>query len=497
MNTSARTILTAALLGVLPNTSVLRADDAHEDLSNCVSIVDLDGDAVIRRTDPGNDGQLPAGATIPDIASVSICAWQPFNPAVDPYVGTTIDPDGADIFKLEIIINGFVNPPGHLFGSNPDVFVFGPSPVVGFLDIDVDDEKDTGGELDGAAESRYLANVGRFGIRPYDSLGERIATSRQDIDGNFNTQPQYERSGADFALVLCGCDAPTIVSQSGNMDNIFDPGEDWIVNARFFERAQGYRDASAAFGGSAPGLYDPKVDLRFTHDIATDTTTITLVYPLTMAGAAALAGQPEQPIDLNVANHNSIAEGIQDIIDGADAGGISGPAWELVRKWQGEDYTHATDISEWSMTALFGMPYASPSEGTYVWTDTAGDETFGDLDGNGTVDTADESLVRNTVYDNDNTSNDADNTFNGMWTLLNPGYNFSLYDLDGDMVVDAIDLNILRPVADYNRDGIVNTADFIVYLNDWASGNSSADLNLDQVLNTLDFVVFLNAWSAG
>jgi len=473
------------------------ADDSHKDSVSCISLVDTVGDMVIRRTDPGNDGMLPAGATIPDILSVEVCAWEPFDPVSDPYTGQTVDSDGANIFKLEIVIGGFVNPPGHLFGANPDVFVFGPAPIVGFVDFDVDGQKNTGGELNGAAETRYLANVGRFGIRPNDSLGERIATSRADIDGDFFTAPQFERTGEDFALVLCGCDSPVIVSQSGNQDNIFDPGEDWIVRARFFERAQGYRDASAAFGGSAPGLYDPKVDLRFTHDIPTNTTTITLVFPLTMAGAAALAGQPEQPIDLNVGNQTSIAEGVQDIIDGADAGGIFGPAWELVRRWRGENVSEAENISEWTMTALFGMPYASTDEGIYAWTDTAGDETFGDLDGDGNVDTNDEDLIRQNVYQNDGQSSDADNSFDGVWTLINPGWNFSLYDLDGDMRVASEDLDILRPVGDYDRDGTVDIADFIAFLNDWASQDNQADLNLDQVVNTQDFIIFLNAWSAG
>ena len=51
--------------------------------------------------------------------------------------------------------------------------------------------------------------------------------------------------------------------------------------------------------------------------------------------------------------------------------------------------------------------------------------------------------------------------------------------------------------GDWDVDGLVNTQDFLAYLNDWAAGNRQADLNADGVVNTQDFIAFLNAWVAG
>ncbi|GIK20328.1 MAG: hypothetical protein DYG93_05280 [Leptolyngbya sp. PLA2] len=51
--------------------------------------------------------------------------------------------------------------------------------------------------------------------------------------------------------------------------------------------------------------------------------------------------------------------------------------------------------------------------------------------------------------------------------------------------------------ADFNNDGVVNTLDFIAFLNAFTSGDQRADFNGDGVINTLDFIAFLNAFTAG
>lgn len=51
--------------------------------------------------------------------------------------------------------------------------------------------------------------------------------------------------------------------------------------------------------------------------------------------------------------------------------------------------------------------------------------------------------------------------------------------------------------ADFNNDGIVNTLDFIAYLNAYNVGDPRADMNGDGVVNTLDFIAFLNAYNEG
>lgn len=474
--------------------------------STCEIWYDPADDAMIRPTDPGADGAINPLGVLPEIESVQLCGWRAFSPATDPYSGETTDASHAHLFRLMVTFAGLVNPPGPLgLDGEPFLpFMFGSSPVVGFLDIDVDgrdaqpdDDEDTGGELGAAAEGRYLANVARFGRIPDAWYKERVAVSRADLDDNFYTDPQFERTGEDFALVFCGCFTPTAEEVTGDGNALFEAGETWLVRGRFFERAQGYRDASAAYGGSAPGLYDPVVELRFSHSIVTDETTVTLVWALDQTGAAELAGQPEQGMDFNVANQASVAEALRDIIMGADDGGISGPAWVLVRHWQDKDPTDWLDVTKWEVTGLFGMPYAVPEATNYVWTDTLGSEIWGDMDGDLEADEKDQALIRAFVYAHDGTDDDDDGEVNGIIKVAVPGWDFLLEDTNGDGVVSYLDLAPCGPLGDFNRNGVVNTQDFVAFLNAWANGQVSADFDLNQHVNTQDFIAFLNAWAQG
>jgi len=51
--------------------------------------------------------------------------------------------------------------------------------------------------------------------------------------------------------------------------------------------------------------------------------------------------------------------------------------------------------------------------------------------------------------------------------------------------------------ADFNGDGVVNTLDFIDFLNAFNAGDPAADFTGDGIINTLDFIAFLNAFNAG
>ncbi|MCW5775413.1 MAG: hypothetical protein KIS87_03065 [Phycisphaeraceae bacterium] len=51
--------------------------------------------------------------------------------------------------------------------------------------------------------------------------------------------------------------------------------------------------------------------------------------------------------------------------------------------------------------------------------------------------------------------------------------------------------------ADFNGDTVVNTLDFIAFLNAFTANDPRADFNGDTVINTLDFIAFLNAFTAG
>ncbi len=83
---------------------------------------------------------------------------------------------------------------------------------------------------------------------------------------------------------------------------------------------------------------------------------------------------------------------------------------------------------------------------------------------------------------------------------------FSANNSTGQSMIEAgvDDIRLWTPlceacVADYNRDGALNTLDFIAYLNDFtgATDEGDPDLNQDGEVNTLDFLLFLNLFTAG
>jgi hypothetical protein len=461
---------------------------------------DAPGDARLRRTDAGLSASISTLA-LPDIVSVTLQGWTSPTAVSDPYRGSVIDPSQAHLFRLDIVMSGLACPPGTLgFGGAPYFPTeFGVNPVYGFIDIDVDNDIDTGGELGGAATNRYLANVGRFGVVPRGPLGERMARSDADIDLTFQSSPQYERSGADFALSLCGCFHTTIAQRiSGNADDVFEPGETWIVRGRFFERAGGYQGASFAFGGSAFGLYDPLVNLRYSHDLAANQTTISLIYPLDMVGAGLLTGQPVQEPDSNVANHTSVEEALQDVIDANNAGIVTGPALVLSNRWFKRLASDYLDPTTWSVTGLLGVAYATAQPFLYAWTDTLGDALVGDFNGDGVVDAADRGLFQSTLSLLDGGPDDCDGATDGVFTVCIPGPDWTLYDLTGDGRVNVLDYNLLLPPCsgDCNGDRAVDFVDLDVVLGHYGLHDSitPADFNHDGVVDFIDLNILLCAF---
>ena len=437
----------------------------------------------------------------PDLLSLTIRGWLPTSQA-DPYTGAEVPAAGAHIFRLDLLVDGLVNPPGPLaLGGAPwSPGEFGDDPLYGFIELDIDGQSNSGGELEPVARVRYLANVARFGGLPTGSIGAHAAQSAADYDGVFLTEPVFEESGAEFTLVLCGCFQPTLISQTGNGDGRLDTGETMIVRGRFFERMQAVAPFAGSFGGSDFGLYDPDVDLRFANDAQLDETTVSLVYALDQTGASILTGEPEQPMDLSLYNHTSLAEGLNDLILTSEGafGPITDPAvFELIREWQNRPLADVLNVLDWDATALLGGSYINQGAGAlYVWTDTGFNATFGDMDTDGFVTPADQVAIANTITSMDGGPTDADGFVNGSVQIVNFGPNFNLHDLDNNGFINAADINALpTTTGDLNGDGRVNGVDLALVLSEWGSTTSAADLNGDGVVDGADLAIILSNWT--
>lgn len=67
-------------------------------------------------------------------------------------------------------------------------------------------------------------------------------------------------------------------------------------------------------------------------------------------------------------------------------------------------------------------------------------------------------------------------------------------DPDGDF---GVRLEVVPCPADISGDGIVNTIDFITFLNLWNAQDRLADYDSNGAINTVDVITFLNLWTAG
>ena len=459
--------------------------------------VDPLGDATIRRTDSANDAPLPIGYVPLDLLELRLEGWEPFSPMSNPYTGTTTSGD-ADIVRIQLKFDGLVCPPGPLAldGSTYAPYMFGDRPFFGYTEIDIDDQKNTGGEFMPLAKNRYLSNVARFGLSPYGSFSERIARNKNDIDSNFFTLPEIERSGGEFTLAMCGCFTPNIVMQSGDSDSVFDTGETWIVSGRFFERFNAFESESAMFGGSDFGLFDPIVELQFKHDVGTDTTTVTLVFPITNTGAAALKGGSIQSVDLSLVNHTSIEEALDDLIEGAPF--ATGALRELVDNWEGRQIDDYLRPREWNAHAIVGTaPTVKDPVALFVWTDTGFNEVLGDLNDDDLSDSLDSQVIIDTVTSEDGTPSDDDGVVNGEVAISDFGINFDLRDINGDGVISGADIIVNSCPADLSGDGVLNFFDVSAFLGAFSTQNPIADFTNDGIFNFFDVSAFLSAFSAG
>lgn len=449
--------------------------------------IDPAGDAVVRRTDPGTDAFLPEDFEPIDLLGVTLRPWLTHSPVSNPYDGYFVETKG-DLFRLDVRVAGVVSPPGPIGynGLNYNPCQFGARPLCGFIEIDVDGRRNSGGELGTTALNRYLANVGRFGMFPVGSFSSRMVRDAGDVDSDFWTAPQFERTGGEFALTLCGCWEPTIVSQNGNADGVFDAGETWVVRGRFFQRFESFEPLSGFYNGSDFGLWDPMVDLCFSHDLKTDVTTVSLIFPVTMAGAGQLRGEDPDCFDLDVANQTSVAEALDDLILGAEF--ATGALGELVEDWEDcnvDDYVYPQD---WLVTALIGTaPIIEDPGYPYVWTDTGFNEVFGDLDANNVGDGYDTAIIESAI-ENDGT----DGSDDGHVVVYNFGPAFDVRDLNGDGVIDLADRDLLLCQPDLSPPyGSIDFFDVSRFLTLYNAHSQLADIYDDDQWNFFDVSTYL------
>ncbi len=463
------------------------------------------GDATVRRADVGADGPVdPVAHRLPDILSYAIGKWQPTAPQSDLFTGQwTAD---AAFFRLDLVCKGLVNPPGTLGHGYPFApFLYGPNPIFGYVEVDMDGSADTGGELD-APELRYLGNAARFGGLPADTrYAGRAAANGSAFDGSFLTPPFVERSGEEFHIAFHGWEINEIV-RSNQENTIFDPGETWIVLGKLFHRAHGYERFSYACCSGVPGSYEPNVQIQFHHDVAADETTISLVYPLTNAGSASARGETEvEPLDGDAANQNSVLEAMDDLVFSATNAWPSwrnNPSFPIIAPWQWTNASNCLDPAAWRVTALVATAYTAPGQDAlFVWTDLAPDVLVHDFNGDGKVDGADLGLFTAFLAANDGvTGADADGVVNGQVRLIAFGRNFSVFDVNYDGVVDAADRpSYAAPVGfDFDSDGDVDLTDFSRLQACFNGPNrppgqpacAGADADGDADVDLADFVLF-------
>ncbi len=456
------------LVAAAPGEPACQADSIARTQSDVV------GDAVIRRTDAGATGTVdPAAHRLPDIVSYSIGYWECYDPRGNPFWGTWTT--SSDFFRLDVVFSGLVNPPGPLACcGNPafEPFLYGPHPVLGYIELDMDENPDTGGELD-RPELRYLGNVGRFGGLPREPfLSMRAAISDRAFDKNIVTPPLVDRSGEEFHIELQNWNIESILrAEPSDGDLIFEPGETWRLVGRFFSRAHGYEPYSVACCLGRPGSYWPRSRVQFAHSMATNRTTVSLVYPLTNNGSSQMGdGKPwPEADDGDPSNQNSIHEALSDLVYSvavATSSQREQPDFAIIAPWQDQDPDVYMNPIYWRVTIVAGTSYTLPSPGSwFVWTDIHPNVMPGDFDGDGRVTLLDVANLGSYVGGHDGQPGaDADGSVNGEVVLPRFGTNFSVYDVDYDGSVGVADIAAIPALryapGDLDTDGDVDLGDF-------------------------------------
>lgn len=413
---------------------------------------DVVGDAVVRRTDHGNNGALTTPPQrLPDVSEIRLGRFAPTCPSNNRFQGA-FSQAGA-FLRLDVVFEGLINPPGTLGWDKENPlyapFTFGPHPVFGWIEVDLDADMTTGGELD-HPQYRFLGTTGRFGGAPISPYAMRAAMTNSDFDGNLYTMPFVEGSGEEFHLSFNGeyIETVNVVTEApGGNPSVFEAGEVWIVNGKFWHRAHGFEEFSFLCS-SGNGSYKPYAPLRFEHDKVTDRTTVSLVFALTQAGAASL-GPPGTPINpLNGCDDDqcSIEEALFDLRISAQNASPADrmlPEFQLIAGWEYNNIYQHLEPQAWTVDLAVGTAYATPEpdESRFVWTDTAPSVRVGDFDGDGLANETDVAMLLThiSLHDGDPQHDSDGNSNNDELQVPEFSYSFCTFDTNYDGFVRATD----------------------------------------------------------
>jgi len=416
-------------------------------------------------TDP--DAELTYDAHVhrlPDLIETRLGPWQPSAPILNLFLGAyRTDSSDGDFFRLDLVLRGLMNPPGDVRPGSFAPFAYGPHPLYGFVELDMDHNVNTGGEFD-APQYRYLGNIVRFGGRISEGpLRGREALDADAFDSNITTPPLVDRSGEEFHLALLGGEfRPSDVRYVvGDSDSIFESGEVWQIRAPFFHRAHGYEDFSFVEGGHAAGEYMPVVTLQFAHDPLLDRTVVSLVFPLTEVGAGLQSGAPPQDWDFDPTNQTSVYEALSDLQFSADfflEYPSGDPNEALICGWALERPTDFLESEDWDLTVLLGTSYTeSAASGVYyVWSDAYPNVVRGDVDGDRQADQDDWEEIEEFIDEHDAD----DGVVDEAARIAGFAENFSVFDVNHDGWVDGLDLLFREADGDVDDDEDTDLRDF-------------------------------------
>lgn len=471
------------------------------------------GDAAIRRTDPEADDPLDETQhRAPDIIHWRIGRYSPAAPAANLFTGNWSA--GGEFFRFDLTLAGLMNPPGHVRTglSSYAPYEFGPNPVFGYIEFDIDGDVQTGGET-GFPQERFLANVSRFGgYLGIERYSDRVATCGSQADAPFNEPPYVQRSGEEFHLAFRGDHVDEAHIVSGDGDAIFEAGETWLVTGRFFHRAHGYEEFSVA-DGPPPGAYLPSVTLRFQHVPQTNQTVISLVYPLTEAASAAHRAEAKvEFLDGSTDNQNSIVEALDDLVFTTWLFPPGHPIrddteFPIIADWEYKSAADFLNPQNWDVTMLLGMAYpAEPPAERFAWTDVHPEPRPGDMDGDQALTPTDASLIQSFInFNNGVVGGDDGGDEDNEVDLPNYGPNFCMHDVNYDGIVSSLDSCFGTLLGDMDADCDLDMTDlsyFVEALVNPESGSlpgslstltARADFNFDQRIDGDDVQGFVDA----